>query len=465
MLVLVAATALAAGDPLAPPELCVVVDIDGIGPDRLEALEAVPGVRWWVELDQALALFGDEGLLRALPARSRVVQIHRSIGLEEWRLARGLSASELADLDAVVVARGGSYALLSFDPGRVPALEEAPQDAGQADWRTLLSLPEHENLVLARQWGNSRPAGTVVADPDIEVLVAMVDAQRWFGDLEALASYNRYTPGPEILDARDWIVQQLDALPDLVVTTQAFPVWDTTGYNVVATLVGPTRPDDWYIVGGHYDSVSEDPYAAAPGAEDNASGCAGVLEMARIFAFNRPEATVLFICYAGEEQGLYGSEFHAESLVTSGDAVKVKGMLDMDMIAYTADAELDCLLESEPQAQLLVDAFAAAAATYTTLEIVTSMYAWGSDHVPYLDRGMPALLTIENDWDQYPDYHSTLDLPSNLGLDMGREILRMNVAARAELAGSRPALLFADGFESGDMSAWSGTSGSAELEP
>ena len=86
---------------------------------------------------------------------------------------------------------------------------------------------------------------------------------------------------------------------------------------------------------------------------------------------------------------------------------------------------------------------------------MTSLYAFGSDHVPYLNQGIPALLTIENDWNQYPDYHSTGDLPVNITLAMGREILKMNVATVAQLAGSGLSHLFFDGFESGDMSAWS----------
>jgi len=225
---------------------------------------------------------------------------------------------------------------------------------------------------------------------------------------------------------------------------------------VIATLAGTTRPDDWYIVGGHYDATSQDPYVAAPGAEDNASGCAGVLELARVLSFYPQEGTVFFICYSGEEQGLWGSDDHAGDLVAAGDADKVQAMLNMDMIGYTSDEDLDCLLESESLGQFLLDLFSDAAEQYTSLRVLTSTWAWGSDHVPYLERGMPALLTIENDWDEYPDYHRTTDLPANITLEMGGEILRMNVAAMAHLIGSDPGVLFRDGFETGDVSGWGG---------
>jgi Zn-dependent M28 family amino/carboxypeptidase len=130
-------------------------------------------------------------------------------------------------------------------------------------------------------------------------------------------------------------------------------------------------------------------------------------------------------------------------------------MIDLDMIAYTGDAELDCLLETDPFAQFLVDLLAAAAADYTVLHIETSLYAFGSDHVPYLNQGIAALLTIENDWFDYPYYHTTDDLPYHLSVTMGEEVLKMDIAALAVLAGSGTDHIFADGFESGDFTAWS----------
>jgi len=285
--------------------------------------------------------------------------------------------------------------------------------------------------------------------------VDQVNGNRWFDDVVSLASYNRYTHSPDILNARDWLVSEFQALPNLTVTTQSFMVSGTTAYNVVATLEGARGADQWYVIGGHYDSTSQNPSVAAPGAEDNASGCAGVLEMARIFTTIQPEATVLFICYSGEEQGLWGSEAHVAELTASGDLSKVQAMLDMDMIGYTSDTDLDCLLETEDFAQSLLDPFIDAAADYTQLRIVTTLFAWGSDHVPYLDAGIPALLTIENDWSEYPDYHRTTDLPANLTIDMAAEILKMNVGALAGLIGADSSRLFADGFESGDLTAWS----------
>ena len=90
--------------------------------------------------------------------------------------------------------------------------------------------------------------------------------------------------------------------------------------------------------------------------------------MARILTDHPPESTVLFVCYSGEEQYLYGSTAHVDELTASGDLSKVQGMLNMDMIGYTSDSDLDCLLETDPFAQSFLNLFADAAALYTSLQ-------------------------------------------------------------------------------------------------
>ena len=283
----------------------------------------------------------------------------------------------------------------------------------------------------------------------------MVDGDRWFADVETLASFNRYTHNPGINDARDWLVAELNVLPGLQVATPSFQVGGTTAYNVIATLTGKVRPDEWYIIGAHYDSISQNPQVAAPGAEDNGSGCAGVLEMARIFTAHPPDATIFFICYSGEELGLLGSKDHVDDLIAAGDLDKIQTMLNLDMIGYTSDADLDCKLETAPFANFLFATFEDAALQFTTLRILTDESPCCSDHDPYLDEEVPALLTIENDWFQYPFYHTVNDLPEHITIAMGREILKMNVAAMAQLAGVPEPPVFTDGFESGDATMWS----------
>jgi hypothetical protein len=105
--------------------------------------------------------------------------------------------------------------------------------------------------------------------------------------------------------------------------------------NVVATLRGtdPSSADRVYVVGAHYDSRVTDVLNAtsdAPGANDDASGTSAVLELARVFAPRPTEATIVFVAFAGEEQGLLGSDHLAQRAQDEG--WNIQGVLNMDII-------------------------------------------------------------------------------------------------------------------------------------
>jgi Zn-dependent M28 family amino/carboxypeptidase len=109
--------------------------------------------------------------------------------------------------------------------------------------------------------------------------------------------------------------------------------------NVIATLHGDSDPNRVYVVSGHYDSRVTDVMNAtsdAPGADDDGSGVATVLEMARLMATRHSEATIMFAAVAGEEQGLYGSAHFAEVVKAAG--LDVQGMFTNDIVgSSTAD--------------------------------------------------------------------------------------------------------------------------------
>jgi hypothetical protein len=105
--------------------------------------------------------------------------------------------------------------------------------------------------------------------------------------------------------------------------------------NVVATLHGtdPASADRVYVVSGHYDSRVTDVLDAtsdAPGANDDASGVSAVIELARVMAPHPTEATIVFVAFAGEEQGLYGSTHFAELAQQNG--WNIQGVLNMDIV-------------------------------------------------------------------------------------------------------------------------------------
>jgi aminopeptidase YwaD len=96
------------------------------------------------------------------------------------------------------------------------------------------------------------------------------------------------------------------------------------GHNIIGTLKGTT--DDILVLGGHYDSVQ-----AGPGANDNGSGTAVLMELARALAPQAHKYTLVFIAFDGEEFGLLGSRYYVEHL-TAAERGKLKGMLNFDML-------------------------------------------------------------------------------------------------------------------------------------
>ena len=450
------ATTLAAGE-----DACVVARIDSGASPLGERLRDLAAVDYWIEADRDLLLCARGGRASGLDLASAarragavVVAIYPEIrpdGLRFWRGGRRLGSEAIGR----VLVEGGRWAVIELAAWSTVAESTAAEPVGPGPERVAQRFrPFVPDTVLARRQGRVEAAGAeALSDPQIEAWLSELNVDRWFGDLSTLAGWNRWTRGSQILSARDWLAAAFEALDGISATTASFPVGGNTGWNVIATLPGTLQPDAWYVVGGHYDSTSENPASAAPGAEDNASGCAGVLELARLFAAHPPDATMVFVCFSGEEQGLYGSYDYVADLAAAGNLTKVQGALIFDMIGYTGDADLDCLLETDAIGQGWMTAFADAAADFTTLEIVQTLGAWGSDHVPFLDAGRVGLLAIENDYDSYPHYHRTTDLPGQITPDMGLQILRMGAAGLARMVGSTA--IFADGFESGGLERWS----------
>ncbi len=119
----------------------------------------------------------------------------------------------------------------------------------------------------------------------------------------------------------------------LDVRYQSFSLGDETLDNIVGVLSGwGPGSDIIYIACAHYDSTSENPGNAAPGADDNASGTAAVLEAARILSQYRFKHTLRFVTFAAEEQDLIGSCCYAAEARSAG--TNIGGVINHDMVAF-----------------------------------------------------------------------------------------------------------------------------------
>jgi Zn-dependent M28 family amino/carboxypeptidase len=108
----------------------------------------------------------------------------------------------------------------------------------------------------------------------------------------------------------------------------------------------------------------------------------------------------------------------------------------MDMIATTNTAEPTVLLEGAALSQQVIDGLAEAAHTYTALAVETSLNPFNSDHVPFINHGMPAVLTIEGADSSNKNIHGPDDTLETIDANLATEILRMNAAFIAEATGS-----------------------------
>ena len=224
----------------------------------------------------------------------------------------------------------------------------------------------------------------------------------------------------------------------LNVSYDPFSFSGNTYNNVVATLPGKIHPENVYIVGAHMDSTSTDPLNHAPGADDNASGMAAVLAMAKAlvpYAFN---ATIKFIGFNAEEEGLVGSHAYATEAQLNGE--HIVGMLNFDMIADGGPTSPKSVYLAGDQA--LVDAMARNAATYTALTTnIAYANVYGSDHYYFHSSLLPgsssafAIETSPGNIPSYnPNYHQPTDTVDYLDFGYASDITRIGVATVAEFA-------------------------------
>jgi len=247
--------------------------------------------------------------------------------------------------------------------------------------------------------------------------------------------------------------------------------------NIVATLKG-TMPDSanrYYVVSGHYDSMCTSPTDAkcdAPGANDDASGTAAVLEMARVMAPHKFDATIVFMTVPGEEQGLLGSTHFAEeakkqkldieAMFTNdiiGSSLGGNGLRDRKSIRVFSEgvqsnetpeeavARRGVGGENDSTSRQLSRFIKETAARYVPNFSVSMVYRRdrylrGGDHIPFLERGYPAVRFTEPN-ENYNHQHQNVrieggvqygDLPEFVDFGYIAQVARVNAASLACLA-------------------------------
>jgi hypothetical protein len=198
--------------------------------------------------------------------------------------------------------------------------------------------------------------------------------------------------------------------------------------NVLATLKGAVNPELVYVVSSHYDSV-----AVGPGADDDSSGTAALLEAARILAKHPQPATIVFASFTGEEAGLLGSREFVRRAVA--DKVKLVGALNNDMIGWANDHRLDNTIRySNPGIR---DIQHAAAMQFTNLITYDALYYKSTDAAAYYDAygdivgGIGSYPVLGN-----PHYHQSHDVLETINHQLVTEVAKTTAATLMLLASS-----------------------------
>lgn len=295
--------------------------------------------------------------------------------------------------------------------------------------------PLRENTVVFEE----RPRRAVARAPDPQVAAVVGGLQRpgFEAALAHLVSLRtRLSTSQEYAAAAEWARGVLEAL-GLTVTVAPVSVGNGQSSNVIATKSGSGGPERGVLlVVGHLDSINQPggPAADAPGADDNASGSAGVLTLANAMAGHQFTHDLRFIFFGGEEQGLLGSTQYLAGL-SQAERGRIRGVLNMDMIGSINAQPPAVLLEGAVLSQAMIDGLADAAAQFTTLTVQTSLNPFASDHVPFIQAGVPAVLTIEGADGANDAIHTANDTLDRVDANFAMQILAMNAGFLAAEAG------------------------------
>jgi hypothetical protein len=344
---------------------------------------------------------------------------------------------------------------------------------------------------VAQTSSHSNDAPKPTADERIQRLISSISEERLqatvaklasFGTRETLSDTSSSTRG--IGAARQWILDELKrSSPKLEVSFDTYQIAPQGRIprsieirNVIALLPGKT-PRRVYI-SGHYDSLNLgqgvsaifasagpdariknpqgeptfDHEANAPGADDDASGSALTMELARAFANSGIDfdATLVFACWAGEEQGLIGSSAHAQKLASEKAVVEamlnndiVGGIRGGDDVVDAADVRVYSIGPEDSMSRSLARYVQWAADLYVPSHRVRLMaredrFGRGSDHSSFTSVGYPAVVFRESK-ENLSRQHSADDTPDGVNALYLAQNARVNAAAAASLALAPPA--------------------------
>ena len=275
-------------------------------------------------------------------------------------------------------------------------------------------------------------------NPEIFAMMEQVDTLNFYNSISWMQQYIRDAVSPEALLTQNWLLEQYE---DMGLETQVYYLFEEylspdtlDAGNVIAIQRGTEFPDEYIIISSHYD------HPDGPGADDNASGTAGVLECARILSQYSFKRSIMYINFNAEECGLVGSYYL--SIKYAEENKDILGMLNLDMIGFWP-SDMDSITMYTgyvPISEKLFDYYINVANIYRpdmpTYRFSDGKGAGGSDHLLFLYHDYPAMYIGDVEHiDIHPCYHRPCDTIGNgfNSFALAKGFTQATLAATAEL--------------------------------
>ena len=285
-------------------------------------------------------------------------------------------------------------------------------------------------------------------NPEIRALMDSVSVDSIKANIEHLCSYyNRRCDSRYIWEVQDWLTGRYEhfgvdtvMLHDFKIHKEGFP--EETADNVIAVQWGTKTPQEFVVCGAHYDSWNNDgtdpDTIRSPGADDNASGVAGILETARILSNYTFDRTIIYANWCAEEIGLIGSAAYARDMAQQN--MDIVGYFNLDMTGYLEEGtDIHVHLMYTTQDSTIANyVFNFSHVYFPEMPIRQHWLAWGdSDYSSFNRNGYAAVHPFEDVHASSPFIHSRQDVLglSVNNLDQSKRFTELNLGLVATLAG------------------------------
>lgn len=241
------------------------------------------------------------------------------------------------------------------------------------------------------------------ADPALATATEELRAENIRATVAWLSAFpNRYNRDPKANVAIDSMAERIRGVlanSPISWTLDQISHRSTTQKSIRVRFTGKSRPSEIIVVGGHLDSISSG--NLAPGADDNASGSASILEALRVFITKgQPERTVEFFWYAGEESGLLGSSEIAQQY--KRESKDVVAALQLDMTMFPGAGKFVIMNTTDFTSAWLQNYLKLMNETYLKVQIVDEVCGYAcSDHASWYRQGYPSVFPFEAPFDRY----------------------------------------------------------------